>query len=260
VARADNGGVSLYYETEGEGEPVVFVNDVGYGAWLWGWQHAALAGPYETVVWDLRGTGRSDAPEGPYVVSTLAADLEAVLADAGVGSAHLVGAGLGGMVALAYAHRYGRARSLVLLGTAADGDRVTDRLAELRADPADPAALRTSLGAAFAADLAASPDVVDDIVEWRAADDAAPAAWDAQAAAMRAFEAPPLFAVTKPALVLHGAEDVVVPPAAGESLARALPRGSYRAVPGGHLCFVEESAAVTDALTAFLAGPADPPA
>lgn len=57
TARTD--GVALYYETADNGKPVVFVEDVGLGAWMWGWQHAALAGPFRTVVWDLRRTGRS---------------------------------------------------------------------------------------------------------------------------------------------------------------------------------------------------------
>jgi pimeloyl-ACP methyl ester carboxylesterase len=255
VPHAHNGDVSLYYERDGNGDAVAFVNDVGYGAWLWGWQHAALAGPYETVVWDLRGTGRSDAPSGPYSVSTLAADLEAVLADVGIAEAHLVGAGLGGMVALAYAHRYGRAGSLALLGTAADGDAVTERLDDLRADPDDEDGLRASLDAAFATDLDEHPEAVADIAAWRATDDAGLAGWDAQATAMRSFDAPPPYEVTQPALVCHGEDDVVVPPAAGEGLADRLPRGEFRAIAGGHICFLEESAAVTDALAAFLPDP-----
>ena len=44
-------GVTLHYETTGDGPTVVFVGDVGYGAWLWGWHHDAVAGPYEALVW-----------------------------------------------------------------------------------------------------------------------------------------------------------------------------------------------------------------
>ncbi len=47
-----------------------------------------------------------------------------MLADHGVGSAHLVGAGLGGMVALQYAHQYSRARSLTPYCTAGSGDAI----------------------------------------------------------------------------------------------------------------------------------------
>lgn len=248
----DNDGVTLHYETDGEGDTVAFVNDVGAGAWLWGWQHGVVAGPYESLVWDLRGTGRSDAPPGPYSVSQLAGDLEAALSDAGVATVHLVGAGLGGMVALAYAHRYDRAESLALFGTAGSGDAVTDRLDDLRAPLDDPAALGESLRAAFASDLTDHPQIRADVVEWRQADDADTDGWDAQATAMRTFEAPPLYEVTVPALVAHGVDDAIVPASAGESLAADLPRGEYRAVEGGHWAFVETSAAVSDALLGWL--------
>ncbi|MFB6150895.1 MAG: alpha/beta fold hydrolase [Haloarculaceae archaeon] len=257
---ATNRGVDLYYETEGEDgagdggeETVVFVEPVGYGAWVWGWQHSALAGPFETVVWDLRGTGRSDAPPGPYDVATLAADLEAVLADCGARSAHVVGAGLGGMVAVEYAREYGRAESLALFGTAASGDTV-DRAAldSLFAPRDDPSALRASLANAVAADLDAHPDVVDRIVEWRADGDAGREGFEAQAAAMTGYEADALYEVTTPTMVFHGEADAVVPVSAGRSLAGDLPRGEFTPVDGGHLCFVESDAAVSDALAAFL--------
>ena len=255
---ATNDGVSLHYETAGDGETVAFITDVGLGAWSWGWQHAALTGPCETLVWDLRGTGRSDCPAGPYDVATLVDDLEAVLSDAAVADVHLVGAGLGGMIALAYAHRFSRAATLTLIGTAASGEAVTDALASLRASPeGSDGELRDSLDAAFAADLADHPEIADDIVGWRRADDASLAGWDAQAAAMRGFDAPQLYEVTTPTLVLHGTADAVVSVAAGESLAEDLPRGEFRGVEAGHCCYVEDSGAVTDAI-AGLVGDDDP--
>jgi len=247
-----NDGVTLHYETDGSGETVAFVNDVGAGAWLWSWQHGVVAGPYESLVWDLRGTGRSDAPEGPYSVATLADDLEAVLSDAGVTSVHLVGAGLGGMVALAYADRYHRADSLALFGSAANGAAVADRLDDLWAPLDDPDALGESLQAAFASDLTGHRTIREEMVQWRQADDADRTGWAAQAAAMGAFEAPPLYEITLPALVMHGVDDEIVPASAGEELAAELPRGEYQAVEGGHWAFIEESAAVSDALLSWL--------
>ena len=251
-----NGGVDLYYGTAGSGETVAFVNPVGYGAWVWGWQHGALAGPYEALVWDLRGTGHSDAPAGPYDVVTLAGDLEAVLADSGVADAHVVGAGLGGMVAVEYARRYGRAETLTLFGTAANGDAVDrDALDSLYAPRDDRGALRASLANAFAADPSAYPDVVERIVGWRAEEDADRAGFEAQAAAMTGYDADPLYEVTTPAQVFHGEDDAVVPVAAGRELAAVLPRGEFTAVDGGHLAFVEASAAVTDAMLGSLPDP-----
>jgi 3-oxoadipate enol-lactonase len=239
-------GVGLHYRTAGSGETVAFVAEAGYGPWLWGWQHGAVAGPYRALVWSFRGTGRSDAPPGPYDVGTLAADFEAVLAAAGARRAHVVGAGLGGMVALRHAREYGRARTLTLFGTAASGDAI-DRAALDALGVAG--GVRESLsGALSPAFRDARPELIDRIADWRREEDAGPEAFAAQAAAATGFEAGPLYELTRPALVCHGVDDPVIAADAGEQLAADLPRGSYEPVEGRHLAFVEHSRAVTERL------------
>ena len=247
-------GVELYYEISGSGETVVFVNDAGFGAWLWGWHHGKIAGPREAIVWDLRGTGRSDTPAGPYDVGRLAADLEAVLSAAGVRSAHLVGAGLGGMIALQYARKYSRAESLTIFNAAASGEAVDESaMRALYAPPDDREALEQSLSGAFSeAFRDAEPALVDQICAWRAQEDATPPGFEAQVDAMLSFDGGPLYEITVPTLVCHGLEDPVVPIEAGEKLAEGLPRREFEPVEGRHLCFIEHSIAVTDRLVAFL--------
>ncbi|RDI71662.1 alpha/beta fold hydrolase [Halopelagius longus] len=249
---ASNGSVQIHYEADGEGETVAFVGDAGYGAWQWGWQHAAVAGPYESLVLDVRGTGRSDAPDGPYAVGTLVDDLVAVLADHGVRKAHLVGAGLGGMVALRAARSTSRVRSLALFGTAAYGGGLD--LEPLFGAPDDPEELERSLRAAVSERFVeAQPEAFDQILEWRAEEDAPRAAWEAQAAAVERFAAEDLYEVTAPALVVHGTEDAVWPPERGEELATDLPRGEFFPVEGaGHLAHAEASKVVNDELLRFL--------
>ncbi|MDF9747363.1 alpha/beta fold hydrolase [Natrinema salsiterrestre] len=250
---ASNGSVSLYYDREGGGEPVVFVPEAGLGGWLWGWQHAAVAGPHEAVVWDLRGTGRSDRPEGPYDLETLVEDLEAVLADCDIRNAHLVGCGLGGAIALEAARTSSRVATLTLFGTAARGEEFD--LEPLFAPPDDSDALRDSLSAALSEEfIDAQPDVRDGIVEWRADGDADREGWEAQTAALEGFDATEwLVEVTQPTRVIHGTADELVPPAAGRELARGLPRGEFTGLEGaGHLCFVERSRTVNDRSLGFL--------
>lgn len=263
VPTATNRDVDLHYQLDGDGTagadrgglPVTFVGDAGFGAWQWCVQQPGIAGPRRTVVWDLRGTGQSDAPPGPYDVETLAGDLEGVLTDAGVDATHVVGAGLGGMIGLRYAREYGRARSLALFGTGEDGDGVDEdalrRLYPETADP-DPDAIRATLDGAFSKEFRSDkPESVEQIVAWRQAEDAGSEAREAQLAALVGFEAGPLYEVDVPALVGNGVADPVVPPAAGAALAEALPRGEYVPIAGRHLAHVEAGSAVTDRLLGF---------
>ena len=264
---ADNDGVSLHYEIDGgdgrDGAPetVALVPDAGYGAWQWAWQYDALAGPFEVVTYDARGTGRSDAADG-YAIAEQAADLEAVLADAGVRKAHVVGAGTGGMVALRYALDYSRARSLCLLGTSPGGPRATPTPPEvrerLRAGRDDPESLRASLDAVAGDELLETEDLVERIVGWRAAEDATREVQRAYFDAADEFDASDrLYEITVPALVMVGTDDRVSPPENGRLLADQLPKGELQKFSGEHLFFVERSKEVNDALVGFLEAQSD---
>jgi pimeloyl-ACP methyl ester carboxylesterase len=253
VPTATNRGVSLYYETDGDAdddaaETVAFVADAGFGAWTWGWQQPAVAGPFETVVHDHRGTGRSD-PGDDYSVRALTADLEAVLSAAGARSAHLVGVGLGAMVALRYARDYGRARTLTLVGATAGPDAsVPDHVRDALTSGDD----RRALEPVFTDDAVADPGF-ERVVEWRRRDDAPPAVHRQQLAAAETFDATDwLYEITQPALVVHGTRDEVRPVEDGERLAEGLPRGEFVELDGPHFVQAERSRDVNDELLGFL--------
>ena len=248
---ASNDGVSLYYEADGDGEAVLCLGDIGLGAWQWGWQHAALAGPYELLVGDTRGCGRSDDPPENCTVETLAEDAVALLREHGVRSTNVVGAGLGGMVALALARDTGRVRSLVLVGTALSGDGYDPE--PMFANPTDEEGLRSSMETAFSREFVdAQPGAVADIAAWRAAEDATPDSWEKQAAALESFAIEAPYEITEPALVIHGTDDRLCPIARGEELAQDLPKGEFYEVEGaGHLAHIEASREVNDRLRGF---------
>lgn len=247
MPQVDRDGVTLNYGSDGSGDTVVFLPEAGLGAWSWGWQHAAVAGPFESLVVDPRGTGQSDAPPGPYELETLADDLEAVLRDADAPRVNLVGCGLGGAVALTYARAHGRARSLTLVNIPGSGDEVdADAYGELFGDgwPA----------VAFSDDYR-SVAPLEDIETWRRTDDAGSDARAAQLAAYREFEPGPLYEHDLPTLVLGATESPVVDVEACERLADGLPRGEFERVEGRHLAHVEHSVAVNDRLLEFLEEP-----
>ena len=250
-------GAAIRYEVDADGadgEAVVVCGDVGLGVWQFGWQHAALAGPHTVLTPETRGVGESDAPPGPYAVATLAADIEAVCAAEGVRDAHLVGYGLGGMVALTAALASARPSSLAVLGTPPAGDAFDP--AGVWADPTDLDAVEESLCGLLSPEFReAHPDACSQIAAWRLAEDADCETYETHRAAVEGFDvADRLHELTTPTLVVHGGDDGVCPATAGETLAAGLPRGEFHRVEGArHLVGVEASAAVNDLLAGWTA-------
>ena len=119
-ARATD-GIRLHYETIGRhgAPPVLMIQGLGTDKHGWDLQRLALAPRYRTIALDNRGAGRSDKPDGAYSLEQMADDAVAVLDHAGIESAHVVGASMGGAISQVLALRYPeRVRSLTLACTA----------------------------------------------------------------------------------------------------------------------------------------------
>jgi 3-oxoadipate enol-lactonase len=91
--------VELYYETEGEGPPVLLLHGLGSSARDWDQQIPELARSYRVIALDVRGHGRSSKPPGPYSVSQFAQDATSLLCRLNAAPAHIVGLSMGGMIA-----------------------------------------------------------------------------------------------------------------------------------------------------------------
>jgi len=96
-------GVSIDYFAAGAGRPLVLVHGITESRRTWDPFIAPLiAAGYRVVAVDLRGHGAS-SKIGPYDLTTMAADLGAVLRAEQLDDALLVGHSLGGAVVSAYA-------------------------------------------------------------------------------------------------------------------------------------------------------------
>ena len=106
MSRVEVNGVGIEYQVTGQGRPVVLLHGFPDSGRLWRHQVPALAGAgFQVIVPDLRGYGRSGQPEAveAYSMSLLAGDVMAILAELGIGRAHVVGHDWGAALAWALA-------------------------------------------------------------------------------------------------------------------------------------------------------------
>jgi 3-oxoadipate enol-lactonase len=115
-------GVKLYWEEYGAGPPVLLIMGLSFAHQMWFRVLPALASRCRVVLFDNRGVGLSEVPRGPYSIRQMARDAVAVLDAAGLDSAHVIGASMGGMIAQELALRHPqRVLSLLLACTSHGG-------------------------------------------------------------------------------------------------------------------------------------------
>ncbi|MGI8631339.1 MAG: alpha/beta fold hydrolase [Solirubrobacterales bacterium] len=114
----------LYWQRHGEGEPLLWITGFMISAAPLDPVLDLYTDRFSCITYDHRLSGRSDKPLQLTSVPTLAADAVRVLDAAGVGSAHVYGISMGGMVAQEMAIRFpDRVRGLVLGGSTPGGPR-----------------------------------------------------------------------------------------------------------------------------------------
>lgn len=222
---------------------VVLVQGLGLSARFWFDLPRRLASatrPHRVVVLDNRGTGRSDKPAGRYKMATFADDVAAVMDEARIERATVVGISLGGMIAQHVALRHPRRVSgLVLMATTAGLPYA--RLPKLRALATlvglpimQRARGPAQIGRSLARLLLSEQDVPrarELLAEWPAAmraEPVSPRAYFSQLTAVLGHSTGfRLKRVTCPTIVVTGDDDVLIPPHNSRMLARL--------VPGAHL-------------------------
>ncbi|QDG53485.1 alpha/beta fold hydrolase [Persicimonas caeni] len=101
MAHITNDGVKVAYETHGihGGTPIVLLMGLGLPGMIW---HALVDDLVErdffVVIPDNRGTGHSDAPLPPYLMSEMSDDVAMILDAEGIDEAMVVGVSFGGML------------------------------------------------------------------------------------------------------------------------------------------------------------------
>ncbi len=89
----------LYYERVGSGPPLLLIHGLGSSGDDWAFQLDDFSREHTLILPDLRGSGRSHKPSGPYSIPQFASDLWALLDALAIGQLDIVGFSLGGAIA-----------------------------------------------------------------------------------------------------------------------------------------------------------------
>jgi pimeloyl-ACP methyl ester carboxylesterase len=267
-------GIDIEYQSFGRKTDPAVVLIMGYAAQMTMWPVALCEGlatrGFRVIRFDNRDAGLSthlsqlgvpnigeaflkaatgQKVDAPYTLNNMAADTIGLLDALGIGSAHMIGASMGGMIAQIVAAEYPtRTRSLVsIMSTTGRRDLPQGRpevMAILTTPPlSDSREDRIAQGRKIWAAIGSpgfrpTDEEITTLVE-REVDRAPydPEAPARQLAAVLASESrnDMLRTLRVPSLVIHGADDPLVPVACGKDTADSIPGGEFVVIPGmGH--------------------------
>ena len=274
MPQTTHNGITLEYETHGDpaNPPLLLIMGLGAQLTLWPIElvEALVARGYYVIRHDNRDIGLSSKfteagvpdmasvvmalmagknPAVPYTLSDMAADAVAVLDAAGVGKAHIVGASMGGMIAQLVAIEHPeRVLSLTSIMSTTGNPTLPPAKPEAMAALTSPMAPDADLAAilergAMVSKAIGSPGYPADDARLRANVERDFKRSFHPTGAMRQMAAivadgdrrARLKTVTAPTLVIHGADDPLVPVEGGRDTASAIAGATILEVPGmGH--------------------------
>ena len=123
----DGPGFQMYYEERGSGFPLLLINGLGSDHHEWIHQFPAFEACFRGIVFDNRGTGRTDVPPGPYTTAQMADDAASLLRALGIPRTHVLGVSLGGMIAQEVALRHPDLVDGLVLGCTGPGGELSLR-------------------------------------------------------------------------------------------------------------------------------------
>jgi pimeloyl-ACP methyl ester carboxylesterase len=251
---ASNKGVRIYYETYGEGPPMVLIHANPFDHRLFTYQIARFSTSHRLLAVDIRGYGRSDKPETPFTLADMADDVLAACAQEKIARAVFMGVSVGsGMSLLIGLDHPEMARAIILVGGSSfGGANIQHRVdgytsADLRGYQ------RSHIRELVAPGFCDTPlgcwvlDLFSEHTQQLSGRSIAQIFRAREACDMRDR----LAGMKPPTLVINGAHDVSLE--RGKETASLIPGAKHVVIPGaGHACCIEDPATFDRAVADFL--------
>jgi 3-oxoadipate enol-lactonase len=255
-------GVVLNVEVRGRGEPTVLISDIGEDLTSWCYQARTFGSLHFLLQLDNRGSGRSDCPPEGCSIKDMAKDVLSAMDLIGVDKAHLVGLGLGGMIAQMIALlRPGRVGGLVLVSTSSRATEEQREVYEKWVRSANDGHDRREISRNIVPWLYSSWFLENE--RWREfvikarGSRYGQTCWEGAAAQLKAMldfdSSERLGDIASPTLVVSGSEDRITPPECSKSIHAGIKGSRHLQLRAGHLLHVELPRSFNQAVLGFLA-------
>ncbi len=253
--------IYMEYEDHGSGMPLLFIHGYPLNRSLWDLQVNELADAARVLAPDLRGHGGSDPAPGPYSMDLHAQDCRDFLDTLHVTQpVVLCGLSMGGYIALAFYRKYPeRAGGLILAATRAgpdssEGKANRDKGMALARENGVRAITETMLPKMLSPEsYQARPELVERVRRMMESTSLEGVLGDLAGLRDRPDSTPTLAQIDRPALILHGADDQLIPPAEAEAMHAAIKGAQLQIIPdAGHLLNWEQPEAFNHAVREYL--------
>jgi pimeloyl-ACP methyl ester carboxylesterase len=265
MATIEVNGTTLAYEDTGPGstgETIAFSHGLLWDRSLFAPQIAALRARYRCIAWDHRGQGDSAAdPTRQCIgIELVTQDAIALLERVAGGPVHFCGLSMGGFVAMRIAARRPElVRSVILVETSADREPIENlpkfRVMNLLTRFISPRVVITrALPVMFSRDFLDDPARAAERAKYTTVMTRRRDVWRAVNGVLdRGAVLDELARIHAPTLIIVGDQDVATVPAKSAAIHAGIPGSTLVTIPrAGHSSTVEQPAAVTAAIEAFL--------
>lgn len=252
--------VNLYYEIHGEGDPVVLICGLGSQLQSWATQVPIYSKHFKVIVFDNRGSGKSDKPEQGYLTSDMADDTAALMEHLEIESAHIVGKSMGGMIAQWLAINYpDKVKKLILACSSASRDEVGNEILRMGREIATKVGTKAvwlmSLYLGYNREyIEENLGNIKEIMSTLPEDPDVLKGYIGQSYACQGHNAVDLLnQISSETLVILGETDLIASPKRSKVLADLIPNSELKVFPGvGHGFWREKQQEVDDLVLDFL--------
>ncbi len=261
-------GINMYHEIHGKGQPLVMIMGLSANTDWWAVEIVEkFAKHFKVLIFDNRGAGRTENPEGLFTIKLFADDTVALMDALGIEKAHIFGVSMGGMIAqqlfLSYPEKVDK---LVLGCTNCGGSKQLlpsqEVIATLGNSPEDQTReefIDQTIPLLFTPKfIKEKPDFIDGVKELLLKAPISPDAFERQVKALMGFNSfRKLKTINVPTLIIHGKEDILIPVGNAEVLAGQIPNAKLILLDdAAHSFFEPDPEKAFNSILEFLQAPA----